>query len=135
MERVVGGLPPKYAEYPQWSWTKESQIQHPAKSPVLADGVRFSYCWPAEDDLPAVNLQTGDLQADFYFPWGMNLLTIPRHGSRPSYITPTQPPQVKLPGSINISIYDGHVEMVPLEGLWQLEWHQNWETPAKRPGL
>jgi prepilin-type processing-associated H-X9-DG protein len=84
-----------------------------------------------EDDLPAVNLQTGDPG----FGWGMHMLTIPRHGSHPSSVTTNQPYTAKLPGSIDVSFYDGHVEAVPLEGLWQLEWHQGWKAPAKRPGL
>jgi prepilin-type processing-associated H-X9-DG protein len=131
-----GGSP--YGDVPgsegyQWIWTKESQIQHPSKTPVFADGVDFWWCWPTEEDLPAVNLQNGDV-IDSYL-WGMNTLTIPRHGSHASYVTTNQPPKAKLPGAINISFYDGHVAMVPLEQLWQQEWHQAWKTPAKRPGL
>ncbi len=122
------------ATHPEQAWTKESQIQHTAKTPVFADGVTFNFCLPEEDNLPAVNLQTGDAQEDEVFG-GMNTLTIPRHGSRLSSLTTNQPSKAKLPGSIDVSFYDGHVEAVPLEGLWQLEWHQGWKTPAKRPGL
>jgi len=122
---------PGFLEYPLWTWTKEAQILHPAKTPVFADSVTFWSCWPRETDLPAVNLQTGDPDLQL----GMNMLTIPRHGSHPSYVTTNQPPSAKLPGSIDVSFYDGHVEAVPLEGLWQLEWHQGWKTPARRPGL
>jgi prepilin-type N-terminal cleavage/methylation domain-containing protein/prepilin-type processing-associated H-X9-DG protein len=117
-----------------FNWTKEAQIQHPAKTPVFADSVTFWECLPTEEDFPAVNLQTGDTDG-FDFGSGMNLLTIPRHGSHPSYVTTNQPPNAKLPGAINISFYDGHVAMVPLEQLWQQEWHKGWQTPAKRPGL
>jgi prepilin-type N-terminal cleavage/methylation domain-containing protein/prepilin-type processing-associated H-X9-DG protein len=113
----------------QWAWTQESQIQHTAKTPVYADGI-FWQCWPSETDLPAINLQTTTPVAS-----GMNLLTIPRHGSHPSQVTTNQPRNARLPGSINVSFYDGHVAAVPLEGLWQLEWHQGWQTPAVRPGL
>jgi len=42
---------------------------------------------------------------------------------------------VKLPGAINVSFWDGHVEQVKLEGLWQLYWHRDYVPPAKRPGL
>ncbi len=121
-------------EYIDWSWTKESQIQHTAKTPVFADGISFWWCWPVEDNLPAVNLQTGDIEFGDGWPWGMNMLTIPRHGDHPSSVTTNQPPKARLPGSINISFYDGHVEAVPLEKLWQQEWHQGWKSPAKRPG-
>jgi prepilin-type N-terminal cleavage/methylation domain-containing protein len=120
--------------YPNWVWTKESQIQHPSKTPIFADGVDFWSCAPRETDFPAVNLQTGDMQYGEYW-WGMNNLTIPRHGSHPSSLTTSQPPNKRLPGSIDVSFYDGHVEPIPLEGLWQLEWHQGWKTPVKRPGL
>jgi prepilin-type N-terminal cleavage/methylation domain-containing protein/prepilin-type processing-associated H-X9-DG protein len=126
-----------YYQRPEWAWKKESQIQHPAKTPVFADGVDFWLCWPVQTDLPAIDLQNGDVGVlGFGSQWcGMSSLTIPRHGSHPSYITTNQPPNAKLPGAINISFYDGHVVMVPLEQLWQQEWHQNWETPLKRPGL
>ncbi len=122
---------PYFGEYPQWAWTKVTQIQHAAKTPVFADGVDFWWCWPTETDFPAVNLQTGGP----YWQWGMDSLTIPRHGSHPSSLTTNQPARARLPGSINISFYDGHVAAVPLEGLWQLEWHQGWKAPRKRPGL
>ena len=39
-----------------------------------------------------------------------------------------------IPGAINISFYDGHAELVKLERLWTLEWHQDYKAPAKRPG-
>jgi prepilin-type N-terminal cleavage/methylation domain-containing protein len=117
----------------QWAWTKEEQISHPGKTPIFSDGVDFWEAWPEETDLPAVNLQTG-ADADGYIS-GMDLVTIPRHGSRPSYVTTNQPATSKLPGAINISFDDGHAALVPLEQLWQQEWHRNWETPVKRPGL
>jgi prepilin-type N-terminal cleavage/methylation domain-containing protein len=77
-----------YYEYGDrnWVWTKESQIQHPSKTPIFADGVNFWWCWPAEYDFPAVNLQNGDVPFGDD-PYGMNYLTIPRHGSHRSSIT------------------------------------------------
>ena len=96
---------------------------------MFADGVAFWEVWPTELDLPASNLQTA------YPRWGMSMMTIPRHGSRPSRVPTDQPPGARLPGSINVSFYDGHVAQVRLETLWQLEWHRDWQAPAKRPGL
>jgi prepilin-type processing-associated H-X9-DG protein len=49
-------------------------------------------------------------------------------------VSTNQPQRGKLPGGINVSFYDGHVALVPLEGLWQLEWHRDWQS-VKRPGL
>jgi len=117
--------------HPEWAWTKEGQITHTSQTPVFADSISF-WVNTKETDLPASNLQTGQGGNSF---WGMNLVTIPRHGSRPSSVPTNQRPQDKLPGSINVSFYDGHVALVRLENLWQLEWHQGWQTPARRPGL
>ncbi len=119
---------------PEWLWTKEEQIAHTSQTPVFADGISFWWVWPRETDLPASNLQTGQAGGGFS-PWGMNMVTIPRHGSRPSSVPTNQQPKAKLPGGINVSFYDGHVAQVRLENLWQLEWHRGWQAPAKRPGL
>ncbi len=118
---------------PQWVWTREDQIRHPSQTPIFADGVSF-WLWPREDDFPASNLQTGQITGG-YGPWGLNELTIPRHGARPNHIPTNQRPQDRLPGSINISHYDGHVALVRLENLWQQEWHRDWQAPKKRPGM
>jgi prepilin-type N-terminal cleavage/methylation domain-containing protein/prepilin-type processing-associated H-X9-DG protein len=127
-----GDWPMPYRE-PQLVWTKEDQIAHTSQTPVFADGVSYWWVWPRETDLPASNLQTGQVGGGF--APGMNMVTIPRHGSRPTSVPTNQRPQDKLPGSINVSFYDGHVALVRLESLWQLEWHRGWQAPAKRPGL
>jgi prepilin-type processing-associated H-X9-DG protein len=66
---------------------------------------------------------------------GMGIFTIPRHGSRPRKVPRDFPPNQTLPGAINMSFYDGHVEQVKLERLWSLYWHKDYVPPAKRPGL
>jgi len=50
----------------------------------------------------------------------MDYMTIPRHGSCPLAIPRNLPPSSRLPGAINVAFFDGHVEQVPLERLWQL---------------
>jgi prepilin-type processing-associated H-X9-DG protein len=65
----------------------------------------------------------------------MQLVTIARHGQRVATPPGTYNPKVRLPGAINMSFYDGHVQQVPLEELWQLYWHRNYLPPTKRPGL
>ena len=119
---------------PDWVFTKEEQIAHTSQTPVFADGISFWWVWPRETDMPASNLQTGQVSSGDLYPWGMNAVTIPRHGSRPNRIPTNQRPRDRLPGSINVSFYDGHVASVPLENLWQLEWHRGWQL-VKRPGL
>jgi prepilin-type N-terminal cleavage/methylation domain-containing protein/prepilin-type processing-associated H-X9-DG protein len=119
---------------PDWVFAREDQIMRTSQTPVFADGTSFWWVWPRETDMPASNLQTGQPAGGSSYPWGMNAVTIPRHGSRPSSIPTNQRPRDRLPGSINVSFYDGHVATVRLEELWQLEWHRSWQTP-KRPGL
>ncbi|MEY3276930.1 MAG: hypothetical protein RL153_2198, partial [Verrucomicrobiota bacterium] len=43
------------------------------------------------------------------------------------------PPGQRLPGAIQLSFADGHVGLVPLEQLWTLNWHREWQEPATRP--
>jgi prepilin-type processing-associated H-X9-DG protein len=116
----------------------EEQILHPSLTPALGDGV---YPWgkPLADDLPPVDLTGGlapggwqALDGPFR---GMFLYSIPRHGSRPRRMPAAHPPGAPLPGRINMGFYDGHVEQVPLERLWQLHWHRDYVPPARRPGM
>ncbi len=114
-----GGWPGPPVGQPDWVFTKEDQIAHTSQTPVFADGIAFWWAWPTETDLPASNLRTGQVLTGF--PYGINMFTIPRHGSRPSRVPTNHRPQDRLPGAINVSFYDGHVAAVKLEGLWQLE--------------
>jgi prepilin-type N-terminal cleavage/methylation domain-containing protein/prepilin-type processing-associated H-X9-DG protein len=116
----------------------EGDIEHTSQTPVFADGIWPSWwsgwLWrgPRAFDLPAQNLVTGIPPG---FNSGMAAFAIPRHGSRPSKISTNYPVHLKLPGSINMTFYDGHAEAVKLESLWQFSWHRDYRPPAKRPGL
>ena len=111
----------------------EGEIRRPSQTPVFADGISCWWLWPRPTDFPGTNLQTGQNQAGF--PFGMNQVAIPRHGSRPRSVPTNQRPQDPLPGAINVSFYDGHVEQVKLERLWQLYWSRDYQPPGRRPGL
>lgn len=134
----------------------ESDLENPANTPVFADGVAdftlvirawdggdlsgfgFWGAGPQATDLPAVNLVTGGTSpafGPFFRSEGMQVFTIPRHGSRPSNVATNHPAASPLPGAINVVFYDGHVEQVKLERLWQLNWHKGYQAPGKRPGL
>jgi prepilin-type processing-associated H-X9-DG protein len=123
---------------PVWRqhFRKEGEIENTSQTPVFADGISAwwgAWWWgPRETDFPARNLVIGSSPAN---PFGMGAFTIPRHGSRPSKISTNYPPNLKLPGAINMTFYDGHAESVKLERLWQLSWHRDYRPPAKRPGL
>ena len=120
---------------PEWVFGNEEAITRSSHTPVFADAISFWAIWPKATDFPASNLETG-AEAPGSPRWGgMGMLTIPRHGSRPNRVPTNHRPQDPLPGAINITFYDGHAEQVRLERLWQLEWHRDYQPPAKRPGL
>jgi prepilin-type N-terminal cleavage/methylation domain-containing protein len=108
-------------------FASETQIVQPLKTPFLADGVLHSAA-PRLTDLPATDLINGGFN-------DMAFLTIPRHGKRPNPVPTNWPVTQPLPGAINVALYDGHLEKVPLDRLWQLYWSADWVPPAKRPGL
>jgi prepilin-type processing-associated H-X9-DG protein len=62
----------------------------------------------------------------------MGRVNIARHGSRPpglSHVDTTS----HLPGSINMSFYDGHVELMPQDNLWSQNWSVGYVPPTIRP--
>ena len=115
------------------SFATEASIFSPVLTPVLSDST-WLVGVPQSTDLPASDLATGTRPLSSDNP-GMQYLTIPRHGSRPLTVPRNWPASNRLPGAINIGFFDGHVEQVQLERLWQLHWHNDYVPPAKRPGL
>lgn len=117
---------------------READLEHPSRTPLFADGIESIRVWPLAADRPAENLVTGRWTG--IVPGGignrghMGSLTIPRHGKRPKRIPTSFDPRDQLPGAINVSFADGHVELVPLENLWQLYWHKGYNPPLRRPG-
>jgi len=114
------------------SFATEASISFQVLTPVLCDSTWFIGA-PQATDLPASDLATGTRQNSLSA--GMEYMTIPRHGSCPLAIPRNLPPSSRLLGAINVAFFDCHVEQVPLERLWQLYWHKDYEPPAKRPGL
>lgn len=107
----------------------EAQLPYPASTPVTADGV-FFWATPRASDIPPANLILD--VTDRSLMW---IVAIPRHGNRPSSPPTNWPANQPLPGGVNVSMFDGHVELVKLDNLWQLYWHKDYQPPAKRPGL
>jgi prepilin-type N-terminal cleavage/methylation domain-containing protein len=107
----------------------ESDISNPVKTPFFADAIWVD-AWPQTNDLPARNLFDGDK----YQQGGLSRIAIPRHVAQFSGAMKNFDPKNTLPGAVNVSFSDNHVESVRLESLWSLYWHKNWQPPAKRPG-
>jgi len=122
-----------------------SAIRHPSATPVFVDSVS-PLVSPPNPDVPPEVYPALFPSSDLYYGntnvirsnvrySGMNAVAIARHGSRPASAAPrnfniTQ----RLPGMIDMSLYDGHVEKVPLENLWNYYWSDNWQMPHTRPG-
>jgi len=107
----------------------EGELPRPAATPVTADGV-FVWASPHATDVPPANLVL-DVR-DQSLMW---IVAIPRHGNRPSPVPTSWPANKPLPGAVNVSMFDGHVELVKLDNLWQLYWHKDYQPPDRRPGL
>jgi prepilin-type N-terminal cleavage/methylation domain-containing protein/prepilin-type processing-associated H-X9-DG protein len=121
--------------YPPGAFVSQNQVAYPGGTPLLADSV-FYLVGPAPTDPPAKDLVNG---SDPF--WGdpvmmtMSGLTIPRHGSRPNPVPTNRPANQKLPGAVNVALFDGHVELVRLDRLWQFYWSADWVPPVAPPGL
>jgi prepilin-type N-terminal cleavage/methylation domain-containing protein len=111
---------------------------HPAETPAFADSI-LPVGGPEFAARPATNLYTGlyttlyagNVDGDYR---GMSTFTIARHGSRPASAAPRSVDISKpLPGFIDMALYDGHVEKVSLENLWNYYWSANWIIPNPRP--
>lgn len=104
----------------------DSDLRQSAKTPIFLDSIWVDG-WPMEDDRPARDLFNGDMNGQ------MSRMTIPRHGVSLSAAVKNFDPKNPLPGSVNASFADNHVEAVKLENLWTLYWHKAWQPPPKRP--
>jgi prepilin-type processing-associated H-X9-DG protein len=114
------------------AFMNDSSVVSPSQTPVFADGIWVD-AWPEiNDECNTHNLQTG-----FYGPGplggqGMDRFLIARHGPNRPNIPPTSVSLAQnLPGGVNMVFFDGHVESVPLNGLWDLYWHLEWTFPAR----
>lgn len=108
----------------------DSDISNPTKTPFFVDALWVD-AWPLETDHPTTTLLDGSR-----FPGGgLSKIAIPRHGSTRAKAATKLDEKNSLPGTVNVSFTDTHVETVAVEKLWSLSWHKHWEVPDKRPGL
>ncbi|HEX5222026.1 MAG TPA: hypothetical protein VFZ59_20855 [Verrucomicrobiae bacterium] len=101
-------------------------VQRPALTPAFCDAIYWN-CRLEETDVPSRNLYQP--QGIVLEPDVLKILTqvVARHGDFAPFAAPRQTTSNFLPGSINIAFVDGHADTVPLEDLWKLNWHKNWD--------
>lgn len=108
-----------------------ANIQIPSSTPVFADE-NWVDGNPLETEPPYHDLYTGSPLSS----WTDNMgrFTISRHGAGSASSAPRNlAPGAKMPGAINIGFADGHSALTPLESLWSMAWHLDWQIPAERP--
>ncbi|MCI0534143.1 MAG: type II secretion system GspH family protein [Verrucomicrobiales bacterium] len=118
-----------FVDRPKQFFVNENRITEPARTPVLSDAA-FCVVWPQAHDVPT-RIQNG-LISEPGLP-SMHLVATTRHGRRPSSIPLNWPDRKLMPGAVNVSFFEGHVELVPLVRLWQLSWHYDYQAPTKPP--
>ncbi|HLX72932.1 MAG TPA: hypothetical protein VKV04_25185 [Verrucomicrobiae bacterium] len=107
----------------------------PSETPAFADAM-LPFARPASTDLPSTNLYIGSVRDSTGAVYlGMSGFTIARHDSRPASAASRSVDISKpLPGMIDLAAFDGHVEKVRLENLWNYYWTADWVVPNPRPG-
>jgi prepilin-type N-terminal cleavage/methylation domain-containing protein len=114
---------------------KPRAVVHASLTPVFADAITHD-AMPNPYDYPPTNFYSGIGSADAFLGEApMGVITVARHGSRPAGGAPTDVNITqRLPGIIDVAFIDGHVEMSPLENLWNYYWSATWQIPDRRPG-
>jgi prepilin-type N-terminal cleavage/methylation domain-containing protein len=111
-------------------FTKESSVQRASLTPVFADAIWVDF-WPRPTDAPARDLFNGDQSGGV---GAIGRITIARHGGRsPANAPRSVPAGSRLPGVVDLALFDGHVEKVPLDRLWSYYWYRDYQIPATRP--
>ena len=119
-------LPPEEMGF---MYLDESNVRQPAVTPLFTDDV-WDDCWPRVTDSPPGDLYTGYQGGS---EEGIGRVVIPRHAFIAAKAPKDFDTSQRLPGAINVGCFDGHVELSPLENLWNYLWSRTWVAPHPRP--
>lgn len=115
-------------------YNKEGDITQTAMTPVFMDSAWINL-WPEESDTPARSVYD-PLDYPGTDPSGMTRVCINRHPIPARASTALlHVGNTALPGSIVMSFYDNHVELVKLQNLWTYYWANGWVSSAPPPVL
>lgn len=123
-------------ELPPWPWEEglffknEGDVAQPSKTPIFSDS-------QAPSNYPRTNSPPS---RDLYFSSypgvdSMSFLTIARHGSGgTAHNSKPVTPDTNLGAWFdNVGCFDGHVDRVKLNNLWQYYWNKGWVVPPSIP--
>lgn len=110
-------------------FANDTAVPQTSRTPYFMDAI-WPDIWPKATDQPCADLYDGGTVVNNE----MQRCLIARHGS----FSPASAPHnanVKqvLPGAINLSFADQHVELSRLENLWNFQWHLGYVAPIVRP--
>ncbi|MGA2656418.1 MAG: prepilin-type N-terminal cleavage/methylation domain-containing protein [Verrucomicrobiota bacterium] len=108
----------------------DTAISQSSRTPYFLDAA-WPDLWPKATDYPTPNLYTGGTTVGNE----IQRCLIARHGSGgPNGAPRNANVHHQLPGAINVTCADSHVELAPLENLWSFQWHFGYVMPNPRPG-
>jgi prepilin-type N-terminal cleavage/methylation domain-containing protein/prepilin-type processing-associated H-X9-DG protein len=124
---------------PSYLFQSQTAIRWPVQTPMFCDGVWLNLD-PLNNDAPPSNFYQPVTSSQLATLEGMQRVCIARHGgvsagSAPRNVPPPVSPNPPLPGRIDMSFVDGHVESVLTQNLWNYYWHMNWTPPNPNPPL
>ena len=111
-------------------FVKDSGVQRSSQTPVFIDSIWVDF-WPRPTDVPSRDLYNGDQSGGV---GAIGRSTISRHGGKgPSSAPRSVPAGQPLVGSVDVALYDGHVEKSRLDKLWDYFWYRDYIQPNPRP--
>ena len=111
-------------------YPRDTAVRFPSQTPVFIDSI-WADLWPRPTDRPSRDLYDGEQSAGV---GSIGRSTIARHGMAASQAPRFVPPGQKLVGTVDVALFDGHVEgSVHLDNLWNYYWYRGYEIPDTHP--
>jgi len=125
----------QYYGFDARNYDTEAAVTRPTLVPVFMDCAWINL-YADTNDSPPLSLYD-PIDNPGSNPSGMTRACLARHGSRAASAAPRKLSfgQTTLPGFIDSSYWDGHVETVRLQNLWNYYWHPDWVPCAPPPVL
>jgi prepilin-type N-terminal cleavage/methylation domain-containing protein len=110
-------------------FANDTAVPQTSRTPYFMDAI-WPYIWPKATDQPCPDLHDGGTVVNNE----IQRCLIARHGSfSPGSAPHNANVKLALPGAINLSFADQHVELSKLENLWNFQWHLGYVAPSVRP--